>query len=543
MALPTATIDIRKYLFVLRRRWELTVLVFLTILAMGIAYCFFWPKIYEATAMVVVQPQKIPGNIVQATVTTKIDERLQIITQQVLSRTRLTELIQRFDLYPKFRGKVPPDELAERMRANVSIKITRQNYFTITFFYQDPKAVAAVTNSIAAFYVDTNLRLREQDAVGTANFLTRELERMRSQLREWEDRITEFKEAHLQELPEAQDKNLTMLQELGRRLETADYYAGVERSRREHLEMSMANIASEIQKIAMTRAHQRATGVAATGGGSDGESDPTAIKKQIERLRVFYTDDHPDIQRLKRHLAKAEAQKEKKVEDMKKQGAPPQEMISEAELEIGSLKDIQTRLAKNLQEAKRKIEEHEKQKVAVAAEIAETKNRIENGPAIAEKLNELTRGYDVLKMAHQKMHGKWLEAKMAANLERTQRGEQFEVMDPAQVPDAPYRPNVRKAIPLALAAALILAVGLSFGLNYLDTSFSSVEQMERMSELPVLVVLPPLITAREAARQHRRLSIIATCYGVVFLVMLGFMGILVTGRAQALKNFVQKLFT
>jgi len=160
---------------------------------------------------------------------------------------------------------------------------------------------------------------------------------------------------------------------------------------------------------------------------------------------------------------------------------------------------------------------------------------------VAEKLNELTRGYDVLRLAHQKMHGKWLDAKMAANLERTQRGEQFEVVDPAQVPDSPYRPNVRKAIPLALAAALMLAVGLSFGLNYLDTSFSSVEQAERMSELPVLVVVPPLITVKEAARQRKRMTAIGLSYGMVFLLMLALVGILVTGRAQALKNLIQRI--
>ena len=204
-AQQTSTIDIRKHLFILRRRWVLSATVFILVLGMGIGYCLFWPRVYQATALVVVQPQKVPGDLVQATVTTKIEERLQIITQQVLSRTRLTEIMDRFKLYPGLRGKMAPDDLAERMRKDISIQITRKNYFTITFNYTDPKATAAVTNALASFYVDSNLRLREEDAVGTARFLARELARMKEELRVWEEKITAFKEKHLHELPESQD--------------------------------------------------------------------------------------------------------------------------------------------------------------------------------------------------------------------------------------------------------------------------------------------------------------------------------------------------
>lgn len=131
-------INIKSYIFLLKRRWILVAPVFLLVLAGGVAYCLFWPPTYEASCLVVVQPQKVPGDIIRPTVTSKIEERLQIITQQVLSRTRLTEIIERFDLYPDKRNKVTPDELAEMMRRDITIKISRKNYFTITFLYATP---------------------------------------------------------------------------------------------------------------------------------------------------------------------------------------------------------------------------------------------------------------------------------------------------------------------------------------------------------------------------------------------------------------------
>ena len=170
--------------------------------------------------------------------------------------------------------------------------------------------------------------------------------------------------------------------------------------------------------------------------------------------------------------------------------------------------------------------------------MAVIKGRIDNAPAVAEKLTELTRGYEELNTAYQKLHSKWLEARMSANMERTQRGEQFEVVDPAQVPDAPFRPQVKRAIPVTVGLALVLSVGLAFGLSYIDVSFTSTTQLERQTGLPVLMVLPPLETPEEQAAAVRRNMIFGAVFGLIFIFLLGLVGILVTGRGPALKTHV-----
>ncbi len=546
-------IDIKSYLFLLKRRWIMIVPIFLVVLAAGEAYCLFWPPTYEASCLVVVQPQKVPGTIIKPTVTTKIEERLQIITQQVLSRTRLTDIIERFDLYPKLRNRVTPDELAEQMRKDITIKISRKNYFTITFIYTNPSKVAAVTNALAAFYVDSNLRIREQDAVGTARFLERELKRMRGQLSEWEKKISAFKAEHIQELPESRQLNIRLLDIAIRDFNNMDWKVQNLRVRTHGYEQDIAEWQRWIEDRKRHDAELRHRGVMAGGGGpAQGESNPEGIKKRIEELRVFYTDDHPDIQRLLRHLKKAEAlEAEKKARE---------EAEARARAKAAGLTEAQAereKKDKELEKGKQNIRKLQERVAQINTEIRETElaknklieqqaiiqKRIDNAPLVAEKLTDMTRGYEELKTAYQKLHAKWLEARMSANMERTQRGEQFEVVDPAQVPDSPFRPQVRRAIPVSVGLALALSVGLAFGLNYIDVSFTSVNQLERQTGLPVLLVVPPLETHHERAAAARRNIIFGAVFGVVFLFLLGIAGILMTGRGPALKKMVLGLIS
>jgi succinoglycan biosynthesis transport protein ExoP len=545
MAQPAGTIDLRKYLFLLRRRWALCLAVFLLVLAIGIAYCLLWPRVYEATALVVVQPQKVPGSIVKATVTSKMEERLQIITQQVLSRTRLMEIIDRFKLYPETREKAVPDDLAERMRRDITIKITRKHYFTVSFLSRDPKSAAAVANALAAFYVDSNLRLREDDAVGTARFLAREMERMRGQLKEWENNLTEFKKSHLHELPGSEDRLIAIAARQSNAIAKLDFHMEIERTRQNGLEFEIADLTFTIEDMALKKAQMVKRGEAVGGGEDLSGDDPEPIRQELEGMRVRYTDDHPDIIRLKKKLAVAEARHEAKMAKLRAEGKlkPGQTEPDSMDLQLGSLKESRAKYAKLVAESKERVRELKVEREEVSKALAQTRRYIQNMPGVAERLQELSRGYGTLNKAYEKLHAKWLEANIAANLERTQRGEQFDVVDPAEVPTSPYRPDINKALPMSIALALAIAVGLAFGLSYIDTSFTSVEQAERMSELPVLVVMPLLPTQQEQARKKRRVLLAAVIYAGVGFFLLMMMGILVTGRAESLKRFATALFS
>lgn len=545
--MQTGGIDLKKYLFILKLRWIMVATVFVVILSGGVAYCLFWPPLYEATSLIVVQPQKVPGDIIKPTVTTKIEERLQIITQRVLSRSRLTEIIERFDLYPKLRQRSTPDELAEVMRKDITIKITRKNYFTVSFLYLDAQTVAAVTNSLAAFYVDSNLRLREEDAVGTARFLNRELERMRNQLREWETKIADFKQKHLQELPETVDKNVSLMQQVRNQIAHVERTIQAEWTRITYIEHELGAEQHREQKIKLERAMVMKKGGVMAGGGDEGqsaESNPKVIKAELKRLLTIYTPQHPDVVRLKLLLKQAEAEQARKQAESRASGEELENLEEQAsDLAMDAAKQSLQRLANNIAEAKLRKAQLEAERDELYKKLEMIQQRIDNAPKVGEALGELTRGYDELKDAFQKLHSKWLEANMSANLERTQRGEQFEVVDPAEVPEQPYQPNVKRAIPMSLALAAGLAFGLAFGLSYLDTSFTSVEQAERMTSLPVLVVVPPLYTREEIHTRRRKLSMLVSVYSVIAFFLLALVGVLVSGRGADLKRYITGWFT
>lgn len=533
-------IDIRKYFFMFKRRAVLAATAFLIVLAAGVFYCLFWPPVYAATCLVVVQPQKVPGDIVKATVTTKIQERLHIITQQVLSRSRLMEIIERFDLYPNARKTTTPDQLADMMRRDITIKITtKQNYFTINFVYPDAKVVAAVTNALAAFYVDSNLRLREEDAVGTARFLKRELTRMAGQLREWESRITKYKQEHIYELPESRTQNLQLLQQVRNRLSHVEGLIQNERFRHHYIDQEIGTLEWRKKKAQMEMA--RLMQIGATGAGAEyagQEITPEGIRTQLKTLRLRYREDHPDIQRLEQRLVLIEARRAEEAK--KRQGKAP---VSERQAEIKTITLSLERMGKQLAEIEKNLKELDKERQEQLKFMAVVQQRLDNAPRVAEELLRITRGYQELKEAYEKMHARALDANMAANLERTQRGEQFEVIDPAEVPDQPYRPDVRRALPISIGLALALAVGLTVGLSYLDTSFTSVEQTEREGNLPVLVVIPPLLTRSEKVRKRSRQMVLGIIYGGISLALLGLVAILITGRGPRLKQFVTGLFS
>ena len=538
----SSNVDIRQYFFILRRHWASAIAVFLVVLAVGVAYCLFWPKQYSATAKVVVQPQKVPDQLVKATITSRIEERLQIITQQVLSSSRLKELVDRFDLYPGQKDKIAPSDLTDMMRENISIQITNRNYFAITFIYGDPDKVADVVNALASFFVDSNLRIREQDAVGTARFLEREKERLRQELEEKEAELTEFKQKHLHELPEAQNKNLFELQNQENKIRRIVRSQETERSSINYNEWSMSTVTERIQALELKRAWMRKQGASAGGGESgEGESEPDAIKKEIERLLVFYKPDHPDVIRLKRHLEKAEvAQAAKKKEKEKKEQETGLEEAT-VEAEIGSLREQLRRTAERIAESRKRIDQYDEDIEAVKQVMQDVQGRIDRGPSVAEALENLSRGYSVLKESYEKTQAKWLDANMAANLERTQRGEQFEVVEPAQKPDQPYRPDVKKALPVSFIGALALAVGIAFGFHFIDTSFTSVAEVERVTEFPVLVVMPPLLSRGEVALRRTRSLILVTVYGAIFFALLAMVYLLITGKDALIKSTIQGL--
>ncbi len=215
---PARAYNIDDYVEILRRRIWYLVIPFLLIMIGTASYVIFAPRLFKASTLVLVTPQKVPETFVHPTVTSRIEERLQSISQEVMSRTRLEQIINDFGLYQNESKNLSREEIVELMQKDIKVELPtkkeEKGYFTISYIGKDPNVVTTVANRLASLFIEENLRFREQQAVGTTEFLTSELTAKKARLEELEAAVTQYKKQHMGELPEQRETNLRILEQL-----------------------------------------------------------------------------------------------------------------------------------------------------------------------------------------------------------------------------------------------------------------------------------------------------------------------------------------
>jgi uncharacterized protein involved in exopolysaccharide biosynthesis len=212
---PEKSFNIHDYIEVFLRRIWYIVIPFVMISTGAVFYALCSPKVYRASTLILVTPQKVPEAFVRPTVTTRIEDRLQSIGQEIMSRTRLEQVISEFKLYSEGAKSKSKEEIVELMRKNIQVEIKgKEGYFTISYIGGDPRVVTMVTNKLASLFIEENLKLREQQAQGTSEFLSVELNAARTKVEEQEKAISQFKKQFMPELPEQREANLRVLDQL-----------------------------------------------------------------------------------------------------------------------------------------------------------------------------------------------------------------------------------------------------------------------------------------------------------------------------------------
>jgi len=218
--------EIEKYKEIaLRRRWWIIIPFLLSIL-IGIGLNLKLPKVYQASTLILVQPQKIPASYVREIVSVDIRDRLSTITQQVKSRTNLEKIIKELNIYNEPGSQMFMEDKIQSLRRRIRVNVSRggrrgANAFEIFFTGKHPKQTAEVANALASYFITENLRLREDHAIGTSEFLMDELEGIRRRLVEKEEGLKRYRMRYMGGLPEQLDtthKGIRMLYALKKRL-------------------------------------------------------------------------------------------------------------------------------------------------------------------------------------------------------------------------------------------------------------------------------------------------------------------------------------
>jgi polysaccharide chain length determinant protein (PEP-CTERM system associated) len=500
----------------LRQKWY--IIVPLVICALGSFGVYkYIPKVYKATTLILVQPQTVPENYVRSTITATVDNRLNTIGQEILNRTRLEKVIQEFNLYADLRKRLPLEEIIETMQMAIEVKVQQPgkdrrdqttNSFSISYEGEEPKTVMMVTNKLASLFIEENLKVRESQAEGTAEFLSKELMGMEERLKQKEHAIRNFKERAMGQLPQQLDANLRILERLQQQLQAASENMRTAEDR----SMLLQNQIEQLKTRGQFSMSQRPQGNTGDMGLQGIPEDPliaqlNSLKRELASKQSKYKETHPDVMDLRKKIANLELKAKKLFEreetDKTGRARSGQGGVSEESLSSFILDPNTARLIAQyteqynnaLLEAKRAKEEVKN----LREQISVYQKRIEDTPKREQEIALLTRDYDLLKSNYQSLMDKKIQAQMAGNLERKQQGEQFKILDPARIPEKPVKPDRNKILLLGGVIGLVAGLGLAWVRESLDQSFHAVSDLENYLGIPVIATLPNLREEKKAA--------------------------------------------
>lgn len=481
-------------LLLLRRRYWLVIVPFAVVAAATAVYARLLPDVYRSETLIMVVPQKVPESYVRSTISTSIESRLQNITQQILSRTRLERIILDNNLYADERKSGIMEDIVERMRTrDVNVQIVKGDAFRVSFQGENPRTVQKVTEKLASFYIEESLRDRELQADGTNQFLEAQLEDARRRLVEHEKKLEDYRRQYAGELPSQMESNLEAIRTAQSQAQSVMESLNRDRDRRLILERQVADLQSAAETAAQSGTAD-ASGTAA--------HQLAQAQSALKALQLRLKDDHPDVQRLKRAIVDLEARAER--ERLEAPVGGPALPATPAAIERRKrIDDLKVELAM----IDRQITQKQDQEKRLRGVTDNYQHRVEAVPARESEMAELTRDYDTLTKMYTSLLTKREDSKIAANLERRQIGEQFKIVDAARVPERPFSPNRQLINLMGMGGGLALGVMLIALLEYRDSSFGTDHEVTRVLALPVLAVVP-LMQSDPERRRARRWSLL-----------------------------------
>jgi protein tyrosine kinase modulator len=487
-----ADFNVSQILSNLYRKKGLIIAVFVVVSLLAAYLATILPDIYRSSTLIVVTPQRLPASFVTSTVTMDLEERMQSIIQEILSVTQLDKIIQEFNLYPSDTKGSNLRDRVEKLRKSIKVDFRRNNtrdsmtVFQLSFESGNPEKARQVTHRLATLFIDQNLQVREQQAIGTKAFMNSEVERLRKELEQQETVVNQYKAGHLYELPDQLDTNLRTLEQLRRELEANNQRLSTLQERKGTLQKQ--SVESDILKV-----DALSGSVVVQGDGITQSVQLEVKKKELDSLLQRYSSRHPDVIRLQKEIQSLEAEIGNTSSSKTANSAKVATVLS-------PLKQV---LQKQVTDIDSEIQALRSQAEGIRNQIGILQARVNNAPVRAIELSRVSRGYEITLKKYQDLLAKSLESELSENMEKNKKGEQFRILDPANLPLRPARPNRLMIVLVGLASGLAGGVALAFLWDNLDTSFKRGEEISAYVNLPLLVAIPALIT-RDTVLEQRR---------------------------------------
>lgn len=510
---------------ILRRRMLLAVAAFGTVLAAATSFAVYLPDLYQASALVLVE-RPVNESFIRPAVTGELESRLHVIKQEILSRDRLTGLVNRFGLYPEMRTRAGIEEVLTQTRNDIAVEAegpeqvsgrTKTVSFRLTYTGDSRQSVADVTNAIAAFYVDQNDRMRSQEATQTTDFLKAQLMEAKKGLDHQEALLRQFTSQHTGELPQQMGLNLATLD----RMNTQLRLNGEQQLR----------IIEQRERLMDGMLLQPAAGTAAARVAADPDASPEMVerlqkieksKQELAALEAKFSDRHPDVVRLREQLQALEreaadaeaAMQQKKQADERAAAALAASATAEATTQSQREAPFRRRTVDTLDAEIAKLRQDE---AAMRASITAFEQRLASTPERQQEYSLITRDWTAAKDLYDSLLKRYDEAQLSQNVETDRQGERFRVLETAIPPEGPSAPNRLRLLLMGFLLALAAGVAAVLAVEQFDTSFHSIDELREFTAVPVLVAIPPI--GRAPARRRVRMAF-ATASAVAAIALI-----------------------
>ncbi len=546
-AAPT-NFDVRDVLkAVVRRRGPALICIAAGVL-IAILLAILLPAKYRSNATILIEQQELPADLVRSTVTSFADQRIQVISQRVMTTETLLRLINKFDLYRDERSGETREDLIARMRSDIDFRMISADVidprsgrptaatiaFAVSYTSKDPELAARVANDLTSLYLNENLTQRARLAEDASAFLREEGDRLEKRITTLDGELAKFKEKHSETLPELAQFNLEQMdrgEQQMRQLES------------QHASLDQQRVFLESQ---LAQLKPNSAMFAESGERIMSSTDRLKmLRSQLASAEALYAADHPDIARFKREIAGLEQQNPasadrhdlaRRVDEARtataaaaerygpehpdrvrlereltaleaKLAAMPAEPAAATEFKAVSSDNpafvqIQTQLSANINERKAL----DAQMNRLRAEITETRRKISVSPEVEKDYRELVRDYDNARAKYQEIRGKQMEAQTAQNLETDRKGERFTLIEPPMTAEKPVSPNRGALLILGVVLSLLAAGSLIWLLERLDSTVRGRKDLVQLLGVPPLAIVPRIVTieTRRSARLHAR---------------------------------------
>ncbi|MCU0588413.1 MAG: Wzz/FepE/Etk N-terminal domain-containing protein [Syntrophobacteraceae bacterium] len=545
---------------VVRRRWWLIAPLAGTVLLTAVVAVLL-PNTYKSTATILIQSQQIPSTLVPSTITSYAQQRIQSISQEVTSRSKLLTLSEKYSLLPDKREKLTTEEFVERIRKRIALQTINAEInperggqpiqmtiaFSLSYEDESPKTAQAVANEIASFFMEKNVESRTKHARGTTEFLQEQLKLEKENIDTLQGKLASYRRAHLEELPEYAalnmqkvDKLNTSISEINMQIRSLeeqrtalrgnlallDPHSGGSRvmspsDRLQQARIELTNLLSRYSEVhPAVLAKRQEIGLLETEGGvassfsTEAAAQLADLEGRLAEQRAKYSEKHPTVQatlreidRIQREAVRAPRAAQEKRGSAGTRPSNPAYVGLQADLDkvavsVSSLKAEKSRLE---------------------AQMKELYQKLHAMPEVAKGFQDLDTEYQLARTHYAEIQQKLLAARVSQGMEEEQLGESFHVIEPAFLPEKPFKPNRVAILVVGVVVGCGFALGAAAARELSDRSIRDAETLESLTGLRVISTISPIVTEEDLrARRRRRWMTAATSACCVVGAVLAF---------------------